>query len=394
MIPIHKAMAKALDSAGSQVVTCVPGFGGTQVFDAWAALQNTDSAFSFHEEVAFGAAHGAAIAGFRSAMLTKVHGLAKAANAITDSLYMSFGGAMVVLVFEDKHGSHSDNILEGKPLLVGIQIPYFIPEKDQIISTIYEAFEKSSTLKIPVAVFLDADVVHEETDFEAYEGDFSPVPFERDVRRNLVVPVFARYQFDVMQAKLNGDDFDSIEKPEIPVLPDGLPPDYADYVKPYIPLMEEFKKLRGSMVFGDTGISTLFAFPPYECVDACSYMGGSVAMAVGAAMAGIENCWAVTGDFSFIAAGHLGLIEAAAKKIPVKILIFNNNKAQTTGGQQFDRKALNRILAGYREFVMEIPDPSNHQNVRAVLEKASSSEELQIVVAHYSKHIERNKSFQ
>jgi len=100
----------------------------------------------------------------------------------------------------------------------------------------------------------------------------------------------------------------------------------------YTPFFAAFRKLRGEVVVGDTGISTLFSFPPYDCIDICSYMGGSIPLAVGVYLAGYRDVWAVTGDFSFIAAGHLGLLEACQRKIPLKVIILNNHRSQTTGG--------------------------------------------------------------
>ena len=154
-------------------------------------------------------------------------------------------------------------------------------------------------------------------------------------------------------------------------------------MKPYVKLFDVFKNYRGEVVFGDTGISTLFAFPPYNCVDVCAYMGGSVAMANGAARSGLKNIWAVTGDFSFIAAGHLGLIEAVNQNINLKILIFKNNKAQTTGGQNIDGNMLGKVLAGYEEAVLEIQDPQNQGEIETILNQAAASDRLQIIVAKY-----------
>lgn len=379
----EEIIARAIISAGVKYVTCVPGFGGTQVFETYSELLGQVPAFSFHEEVAFASALGASIAGLRTAMLTKVHGLAKAANAITDSLYMSFDGAMLVFVFEDKHGSHSDNILEAEPLIKGLRIPYFIPDIKDISNTIYEAFEKSASLKIPVALILNSELVAEEGEFSENLNLIQSAIFRRDIFSHLVVPIFADYQYKVMNAKLEGRDFENLVKPNIPEIPSGLPAVYASYTKAYIPLMNLFREIRGEMVFGDTGVSTLFAFPPFECVDACSYMGGSVAMALGASQAGYKNCWAITGDFSFIAAGYLGLIEAASKNIPVKILILKNDKAQTTGGQPFDKNILMRILKGFGDFVYEIPNPHDEAHAGAILRKAAESEKMQIIVANF-----------
>jgi TPP-dependent indolepyruvate ferredoxin oxidoreductase alpha subunit len=385
---IDELIARSIIHANVTCVTCVPGFGGTQVFESHARIKGCLPDFSFHEEVAYASALGAAITGKYSAVLTKVHGLAKAANAVTDSLYMSPGGAMVLFVFEDKTGKHSDNIMEAEPLLRGLRIPCSKPGENEIAQSIYAAYAQSASLKTPVALIFDADMIDHEGTFVKNHNVFQPASFVRDLHAHLVVPVFADYQYKVLNAKLTGADYKKIERPPVPEIPAELPPDYAEYIRPYMPLMNTLRDFRGDIVFGDTGISTLFAFPPFHCVDVCSYMGGSVAMAAGACMAGYNNTWAITGDFSFIAAGHLGLIEAAAKNIPVKILIFKNNEARTTGSQSFDRQNLDRILEGYREYVINISSPDDETTTRALLQRAVNSEHIQIVVADYTRSAE------
>lgn len=382
---ISEIIARTLQIQKASVVNCVPGFGGTQVFNAWSALHGNSVQFSFHEEVAFGMCQGAAIAGTRAAMLTKTHGLAKAANAVIDGLYIGANAGLILMVFDDKKGQHSDNIFDATALLKGLRIPYQEAGSENIQQIIAESFNQSENLKMPVAILLDADMVEENYDFQPAESDFQRMPFERDLLQNLVVPVFAEYQHKVVQAKFAGKKTDAIPKPSIPGLPGDLPPDYAEFVKPYIPVFEVFKKIRGEIVFGDTGVSTLFAFPPYDCVDACSYMGGSVPLAMGAIQAGYHNAWAVTGDFSFIAAGHLGIYEAASKNIPVKVLIFKNDMARTTGGQNIHPDMLEKILAGFGKFVKMIDNPRNENKICHLLKSASETKEMQIVVVDYSK---------
>jgi TPP-dependent indolepyruvate ferredoxin oxidoreductase alpha subunit len=83
-------------------------------------------------------------------------------------------------------------------------------------------------------------------------------------------------------------------------------------------------------------------------------MGGSLALAIGAHLAGYDDTWAVTGDFSFVAAGHLGLVEAMERQLPLKVAILVNQKALATGGQYVAMGHLERLLAGYREAVQAI----------------------------------------
>ena len=112
-------------------------------------------------------------------------------------------------------------------------------------------------------------------------------------------------------------------------------------------------------------------------------MGGSLPLAIGASLAGLRNVWAVTGDFSFIAAGHLGLPEALQRGIPLKVLILYNGRAETTGGQPIPDGTLEGIVDGYARYVRRIRDPQNAEETESVLREASAAAELRIVIADY-----------
>lgn len=70
---VATVIARGLEDAAAQVVTNVPGFGGTQVFEAWSRRREQGGVVSFHEEVAYAVAHGASLVGARSATLLKAH---------------------------------------------------------------------------------------------------------------------------------------------------------------------------------------------------------------------------------------------------------------------------------------------------------------------------------
>ena len=61
-----EAIASALRAGGTDVATCVPGLGATEIYDDYCKLQAQRPVFSFHEEVAYTIAHGAALAGKES----------------------------------------------------------------------------------------------------------------------------------------------------------------------------------------------------------------------------------------------------------------------------------------------------------------------------------------
>ena len=80
-------------------------------------------------------------------------------------------------------------------------------------------------------------------------------------------------------------------------------------------------------------------------------------------------------------------MEAIQRDIPLKVLIFYNRKAQTTGGQPIPDGTLERILAGYKSHVRHISNPQDAGEIEAVLKEASSAQEIRIVIADYGEEL-------
>ena len=319
--------------------------------------------------------------------MIKAHGLAKAANSVVDSLIAGTTAGFVIFIPDDKLGQHSDSIFDIAAFVQGLGIPYQTLQVQDIYRQALDAFSWSEKLQLPVVLLVDADAVDQMGTYTPIQGSVSPPAYQRDVTQHVLCPLLAEYQHRVMSAKVSGQDWRKLEKPTLPTIPDALPEAWQPIAQLYSPIFEVFRTLRGEVVTGDTGVSTLFAFPPYNCVDICTYMGGSVPLAIGACLAGRQNVWAVTGDFSFIAAGHLGLLEAVQRSIPLKVLIFHNRKAQTTGGQPIPDGTLERILAGYKSYVRHISNPQDAGEIEDVLREASSAQEMRVVVADYGEKL-------
>lgn len=93
---IAEAIADTLRDSHVRLVTAVPGHGATQTYAAWQRGKEVPPPFSFHEEVAVGMVHGAALRGHRSAVLLKAHGFLKAANAV-DAVLAGYTDAVIPL---------------------------------------------------------------------------------------------------------------------------------------------------------------------------------------------------------------------------------------------------------------------------------------------------------
>jgi TPP-dependent indolepyruvate ferredoxin oxidoreductase alpha subunit len=381
---ISQTISMALVDAGVKLVTYVPGFGGNEVFCDYNRAISQQNPMSFHEEVAYSIAHGASLVGCRAASLLKSHGLVKAGNSVTDSLYSGTTGGLVTLIFNDSNGLQSDSILDIWSFLKGIGLPYMNANKEQIYSQIQDLFKISEKRSLPCALVVEStDVLLPAASFLQVKTNLPEPVYRRDITQHVLCPFFLDYQNQVLQSKNRLEDWLKIPRPSIPCIPGSLPVKWHTVAALYDPVFSEFRSLRGSLVIGDTGVSSLFACEPYNCIDITTYMGGSLPLAIGAYLAGYRDVWAVTGDFSFIAAGHLGLLEAWQRQIPLKLLIFNNGKAETTGGQPIPAGALNKILKDYVNYIRVIHNPADHLEIKAVLSEAGSSEEMRIIIADY-----------
>jgi len=380
---VAQIIAHAIGDAGARVVTNVPGFGASQVFSAVCEISSKKNTPAFHEEVAYSIGHGASLVGQLSATLIKAHGLAKAANGVIDSLSAGTTAGFAVLVFDDRLGKHSDSIVDIEAFLRGLQIPSRRLHLKDMYREVFDAFAWSEALQLPVVLVVDTEDLDRTTTYVPIQGAASSSSYQRDVLQHVVCPQLAMYQRQVLDAKLSRQDWRPLKRPVLPRIPDDLPESWRPLMRSYVPLFEIFQKLRGRIVTGDTSVSTLFAFPPYDCVDIGTYMGGSVPLAIGAYLAGFQDTWALTGDFSFVAAGHLGLVEAIQRGIPLRVLIFNNGRAEATGGQPVPSRALGCVLSGYEAYVRRIDNPHDAREVETVLAEANCTQEMRIVVANY-----------
>jgi TPP-dependent indolepyruvate ferredoxin oxidoreductase alpha subunit len=380
---VARILAKAICDAKASIVTNVPGYGGTQVFDALAEISRESLPFSFHEEVAYSVAHGASLVGKRSATLVKAHGLAKAANSVIDSLFVGTAAGFVTLVFDDKFGRHSDSIFDIAGFLRGLQVPYRVANASDAYDEILNAFARSEEVELPIVVVVDSDDLTHTASYAPTQSVSPARNFRRDVAQRLVCPLLAEHQRRILDAKLSRQDWRAIKKSVLPRVPEDLPEAWQETARSYVQVFKVFQKLRGKIVVGDTSISSLFAFQTHDCVDIQSYLGGSVPLALGSYLAGYHDTWAVTGDFSFIAAGHLGVLEAMQRGIPLKVLIFHNGAAQATGGQVIPAQIFEQTLRQYEPWVRRIGNPQDAGEIEAVLAEAKRAQEMRIVLADY-----------
>ena len=336
---VAQQIAACAQQAGVGPVTHVPGFGASETF---AACQQAglESLSCLHEEVALGIALGSALTGRAALSLIKMHGLLKAANALVCGLSHGVRGACVIAVFDDPSGAHSDNVLNSPTLLDGLEVPWMRGAR-----SLPRAFQESQQRSLPVVVLIDSDEVStpgEPLSCEPLEA----AGWHPDPTGHLVCPLFGTYQRERLVARLS-DPPRQLEASQAPQLPsiDHMPERWQPTLHSYRPWFEAaLAQGRPAFIAGDTGLSSLFGLEPLRAVDALGWMGGRLPLALGALAGGAAGAWAVTGDFSFAAAGVLGWIEARRRHYPLRVLLFENGCARATGGQPVEPALLEGLL--------------------------------------------------
>jgi TPP-dependent indolepyruvate ferredoxin oxidoreductase alpha subunit len=79
----------------------------------------------------------------------------------------------------------------------------------------------------------------------------------------------------------------------------------------------------------------------------------------------------------------MGLIEAKARQVPLKVLVIDNGCAMATGGQPVAEGVFEQVVGGWAPFVSRIDNPRDTSAVRSVLSRANESDRLEIVVARF-----------
>lgn len=228
---IYEAVAHALNDIGADVVTHVPGYGASEAFQSYNIIKQKNSPEYFNEEVAYAVAYGASLAGKRSATLIKAHGFMKAANAASDSLYANLNAGFVIIIFEDLDGSHSDNVLEIKPVLKSLNFPYKTCGEKDVYENVLKAFQVSEKKQMPVVLLVDSADINKDIEFEQNTNLKKTFEFKRNILSHFISPLFAKYQYKIFTAKKLNGDLTLIPKPNIPEIPKDIPDRYKQAVE-------------------------------------------------------------------------------------------------------------------------------------------------------------------
>lgn len=159
------------------------------------------------------------------------------------------------------------------------------------------------------------------------------------------------------------------------------------HVDTFKAMIEATAGLGQPVLFSDIGCYTLGVLPPFRAVHSCVDMGASIAMAHGAAQAGMRPVLCTIGDSTFSHSGMTPLLGAAAADADMTVLILDNGTTAMTGAQDSltTGEPLLRVLQGLgvkdEQLTVIDPHPKKHAESVAAIKKAVLRRGLSVVVA-------------
>ena len=193
----NEAVAHAAAQAGCVVASAYPGTPSTEILENIAKFKDTIRCeWAVNEKVAMETAIGASMAGARALTAMKHVGLNVAMDPLMTFTYVGATGGMVIISADDPGMHSSQNEQDNRNLAKFARALLLEPSDSQeAYDFTIKAFELSEKFEVPVIIRLTTRTSHSSSLVEL--GNFKPaphplIPYERDLKKRLPVPMFAR----------------------------------------------------------------------------------------------------------------------------------------------------------------------------------------------------------
>lgn len=385
-------IGRSLASAGAEVVYYYPGMRGDLL--AHAIVQNVRP--SLNERNAFEFAYGASLAGGRSVAIFKGVGLAATLDSVHHAVINGVGGGMVIVVLEDTVAHSSPEIIDSRVLNDYIHALILEPATIQsAVDMTAHVFELSEQLDLPIILRITYDLLQSsspvDTDGRGTVYATPPVVMPRlELRQKSIGAWSDRVErFERKQAAIHAyvaqqcaassvQDIDgivfgaaqptqralTIQHYPIPAVVRALfsaqpglmirerGSNYAEralrsnlesaidssiihegiasVMHDWDDVLRAINKVDYAAVIGDEGKYTSDSF---GLIDGCLCMGSSISVAAGASLYAGSRTMAIIGDFAYQFNGYVSIVEAAARHALLDIVLLDDRKASSTGGQ-------------------------------------------------------------
>ncbi|MCU0304299.1 MAG: thiamine pyrophosphate-dependent enzyme [Thermoanaerobaculales bacterium] len=193
--------------SGLSGVYAYPGTPSTEIFEfverATKHMGGVHAFWSTNEKVAYEEALGMSWAGKRALVCMKHVGLNVAADAFMNSAVTGTNGGLVLAVADDPGMHSSQNEQDSRYFAQFALIPCLEPRNQQeCYDMMFEAFDMSEELSLPVMVRLVTRIAHSRAGVETRAArDPNPLNPSRDIKKWTLLPSNARVQYKHLTEK-------------------------------------------------------------------------------------------------------------------------------------------------------------------------------------------------
>lgn len=376
------AVALALLDAGVTSLPFVPEPGPAAVAESMQKYSQNAIWETPDLKSALGLVMGDSIFGQRAALVLSAGQFARLAGDLSIAAIQGANSGVVIIVLTDSAGRFSNAIIPPEPAAAATRMPYIMPgSTDYIYNRIHDAFLTSEQVGLPVIVMMEVDELIRPVPYSHAEFTSRGAEYRRNVLSQVTSPALVTYQSRLVNAKQLGDSRMVAPPKPMPKVPEDLPERFRPMFDFYCPAMSVLANMRDDIAFvaAEGEILSLFAFEPFNIIDAASFGGAAIPMAVRAAQHGIAPAWAVMENQPFLQAGINGIRTVSEAGMPVKILVFN------PGNPPAAAKAFRQITGMMPpENVHYIPVSATKGDFLSLLQQVNQSDKAELVIVDYS----------
>jgi indolepyruvate ferredoxin oxidoreductase alpha subunit len=203
----NEAVARGAYESGVVFASAFPGTPSTEILENVAKYDEIYAEWSPNEKVALDAAIGAAYAGRRALAAMKHVGLNVAAESLFYSSYTGINGALVIVTADDPGLHSSQNEQDNRYYAKFAKVPMLEPTDSQESKDFVGlGLEISERFDTPVLLRMTTRICHSMSIValgERTAAPPTPLPYERNAQKYVMLPGFARGRHPVIEERLH-----------------------------------------------------------------------------------------------------------------------------------------------------------------------------------------------
>jgi indolepyruvate ferredoxin oxidoreductase alpha subunit len=203
----NEAIAEGARSAGALFASAYPGTPSTEILEAIARRGDLRVQWAPNEKVALEVACGVSLGGGRALCSMKHVGVNVAADPFFSASYSGVNGGLILVSADDPAMHSSQNEQDNRHLARAAKVALLEPaDSQEALDFVARGFEISERFDTPVMLRVTTRICHSMSPVEWNpDAPYEPLlrgPYERNFRKNVLLPANARLRHEAVEERL------------------------------------------------------------------------------------------------------------------------------------------------------------------------------------------------